>query len=536
MSSKSGTDSRYDVIIIGSGIGGLTTASLLAQLHRKRVLILERHFKIGGFTHTFRRQGKYEWDVGLHYVGEMGIGDMSRAVFDLITEGKVDWSKMPEIYDRFVFPDFTFDARASLQTLKSDFVARFPHEQAGIERYFKDLKSARGWLTRYSISQAMPRWLRPLVWLIRHYGTKRALVTTGEYFDRMFKDEKLKSVLTAQWGLYGLPPSMSAFVGHALLVNHYGNGGYYPVGGSAVIADSIVPIVERHGGAALVNHSVEEILIDNGRAIGVRVAHKKGKEMIDKSYFADAVISNAGAHTTFTRMMPEGLNLPCAEAVRRFPNGTSNVTLYLGLNDDPASLGFHGENYWIYSGYHHDDIHEQRNDLVHGKVSHAYLSFPSCKNPKAKGHTAEIISFVDVDPFLEWENQPWRRRGEAYEALKKSISDALVAFVEQRFPGFAALIDYRELGTPITTEYFTNHRNGNIYGLPMVPDKFRSKCVSPYTPIRNLYLTGSDAAFFGIVGAMMSGVLTTAVAMRRPWTVISIFSKAMQFSKQIHAR
>ena len=79
-------ENHYDAIIIGSGIGRLTTASLLAQVERKRVLILERHFKIGGFTHTFGRKGKYEWDVGLHYVGEMGVGEVPRAVFDFITQ------------------------------------------------------------------------------------------------------------------------------------------------------------------------------------------------------------------------------------------------------------------------------------------------------------------------------------------------------------------------------------------------------------------------------------------------------------------
>jgi all-trans-retinol 13,14-reductase len=131
--------------------------------------------------------------------------------------------------------------------------------------------------------------------------------------------------------------------------------------------------------------------------------------------------------------------------------------------------------------------------------------------------------------------QAWKRRGDDYEKLKSQISEALIAFVENRFPGFESLIDYRELGTPITTEYFTNHRNGNIYGLPMVPQKFRSLWLGPYTPIRKLFLTGSDAAFFGIVGAMMSGVITTAVAMGRPWKVMGIVGRAIKFSKQLHA-
>lgn len=534
--SASEKSPRYDAIVIGSGIGGLTTASLLAQIAHKKVLVLERHFKIGGFTHTFTRPGNYEWDVGVHYVGEVSIGETPRAVFDFVTGGGVQWNAMPDVYDRLVFPDFTYDVRKGWENLQGDLIARFPDERSSIERYFKDIRKARRWLARYAVTQALRKAFRPVVWVVRKFGAKLALMRTGEYLDAHFKDYKLKAVLLAQWGLYGLPPSTSAFAGHALLIDHYANGGYYPVGGSSVIAHSIVPIVESHGGHALVNHSVDEIIVEKGRAVGVRVTEKKGREGIQKSFFADVVISNAGAHTTYTRMMPRGFELPFGEALRSFPNGTANVTLYLGLKDDPARLGFRGENYWIFAGYDHDEGFARRNDLVDGKVSQAFLSFPSMKNPKAKGHTAEIIAFMDVDPFVKWENDRWRNRGEDYEQLKSRVSDALVAFVEAHYPGFAELIDYRELGTPITTEYFTNHRNGNIYGLPMVPERFTTTWLGPYTPIRNLYLTGSDAAFFGVIGSMMSGVLATAVAMGQPWKVVKMISQAEKFSKELHAQ
>lgn len=532
---KKNLNDRYDVIIIGSGIGGLTTASLLAQIERKRVLVLERHFKIGGFTHTFSRQKKYEWDVGLHYVGDVGIGDTARAVSDFITRGKVHWNPMPEVYDRLMFPDFRFDVRAGRENLKADLIERFPHERLSIEQYFKDLNAVNRWLATYAVTQALPKTFRPLSWLARKFGAQLALMKTGEYMNKNFKDPKLKAVLLGQWGLYGLSPKTSAFVGHALLMNHYSNGGYYPVGGSGMIANAITPLVEEYGGQVLVNHSVDEIIIENGKAVGVKVTHKKGRESIKKAFYADVIISNAGAHTTYTQMIPTEQYSKFSEAVRRFPKGSSSVTLYLGLKENPARLGFQGENYWIYSGYDHAQIYSRRNELVEGKVSHAYLSFPSMRNPEARGHTAEIIAFLDIDHFVEWENKPWRKRGEEYEELKRKISHALISFVEERFPGFGELIDYQELGTPITTKYFTNHHNGNMYGLPMVPEKFTSTWLGPHTPVRNLYLTGADAAFFGIVGAMMSGVLASAVAMGRPWRVMSILSEADRFSRQLHA-
>ena len=101
---------HYDVIIIGSGMGALTVASLMAGLRRKRVLVIERHFRAGGFTHDFEREG-YRWDVGVHYAGLLHEGTMPRQVFDLITDGRVDWNPMPDPYEVFIYPGHRFQFR-----------------------------------------------------------------------------------------------------------------------------------------------------------------------------------------------------------------------------------------------------------------------------------------------------------------------------------------------------------------------------------------------------------------------------------------
>lgn len=98
------TNNQYDLILIGSGIGALTVASLMAQMRNKKILILERHFKAGGFTHDFKRQ-QFHWDVGLHYVG---LAEQGKGIFDLVTKGAVQWVRMPEPFEHLVFPEFTF--------------------------------------------------------------------------------------------------------------------------------------------------------------------------------------------------------------------------------------------------------------------------------------------------------------------------------------------------------------------------------------------------------------------------------------------
>ncbi len=95
--NRNSKDGSFDAIVIGSGIGALAFAALMAKLRRWRVLVLERHFKIGGFTHTFSRPGGWTWDVGVHYVGEMAPGMNGRRLFDFITDGRVDWSPLPDV-------------------------------------------------------------------------------------------------------------------------------------------------------------------------------------------------------------------------------------------------------------------------------------------------------------------------------------------------------------------------------------------------------------------------------------------------------
>ena len=119
----------FDAIIIGSGIGGLCTAALLG-LKGKRVLVLEKHFKIGGWTHTFRRDN-YEWDVGIHYIGQVHKSySVIRKLFDIISDGKLEWSPMHKNYDRIIFPDLSYDFVAPREQFIDDMIGYFPREES----------------------------------------------------------------------------------------------------------------------------------------------------------------------------------------------------------------------------------------------------------------------------------------------------------------------------------------------------------------------------------------------------------------------
>lgn len=520
------TEDKFDVILIGSGIGSLSCASILAQLEKKKVLVLERHFKIGGFTHTFKRPGKYEWDVGLHYVGEMQKRHIFRKIFDLTVQGKVEWNKMPDKYDVFVYPSLKFNACAGKDRFRQDLIEQFPNEKEGIKEYIKDVQKAVHWFYRYCVTRSLPRWLFPISGLLLKPSASLALMTVEEYLNKKIRDTKLKAILASQWGTLGLPPSKSVFAVHAVVVNHYINGAYYPVGGAKVIADSIIPIIESEGGKLLVNHEVKEIMIEDGKATGVKVVHKKGKEFLEKHYSADIVISGIGADATYNRLLPSGIIVPFREECQSIAKGTSCVTLYLGLKESPQSIGLHGENYWLYKSFDHDKNFSERNKLIQGKVSHIYLSFPSLKNPKAKRHTAEIIAFLDEEPFNLWADQPWKNRDQKYEELKDKIAECLIDFTDFHIKGFKELIEYKELATPLTTVSMMGHKKGSIYGMPVTPDRYKRKWLGARTPVKNLYLTGVDTIVHGIVGGMLGGALTAGIVIGFPLGIFKILINA----------
>jgi len=502
-------DDSFDAIVIGSGIGGLAFAAFMAKLRKWRVLVLERHFKIGGFTHTFSRPGDWTWDVGVHYVGDMGKGMTGRRLFDFITDGGVDWSPLPDVYDVFAYPGLTLKVPKGRANFERALVDAFPAEKVAIGQYFRDIQRAINWFSRHAMATMTPLLISLAVQAINRATEKYSLQTTQQYLEKNIRDPRLRAVLASQWADYGLPPGRSAFVAHAVIVNHYLNGAWYPAGGAGEIPKAVSSVIQGAGGELLVGHEVTKIIVENGKAVGVEVQLKKGTGQRRLEFRAPVIVSDAGAWNTFKRFLPEEA-IPFRADLETLPEGLEAVELFLGLKRDPREMGFQGENYWIFSSFDHEQMCADRNNALNGQAPMAYLSFPSLKDPRAQNHTAEIVAPFSFRTLEAFQKEPWRRRGTEYESAKKRITENLLALVEKQHPGFRDLIAYAELATPLTFEHFAGSPSGTIYGYPATPERFRKKWFRPKTPIPNLYLTGTDAGLLGIMGALMGGVATAS--------------------------
>jgi len=209
----------YDAIVIGSGIGALTTAGLLAGVAGARVLVLEKHSTPGGLTHSFRRMGA-SWDVGLHYVGDMQQGSRPRQLFDYLTGGALTWNRMPSGYDRFILPGhgLTVTIPSSFKEYQHLLFSLFPHEKRAIRRYCRDVKRAYSWMSLRYMADMVPPQASPAIHLALRLRTGCALERTELYMERRFRDPALRALLTTHWGDYGVEPTRSAFVAHAMIV------------------------------------------------------------------------------------------------------------------------------------------------------------------------------------------------------------------------------------------------------------------------------------------------------------------------------
>lgn len=385
---------------------------------------------------------------------------------------------------------------------------RFPDSVAEIDAYFEALLSAEEAGHMVGAERAMPEPFR----FAHHWWNKRKIQrwcgrTTGQVIAELISNPKLAAVLSAQWGTYGGKPKEASFAVHATIMGHYLEGAAYPVGGAAAIARGLVPVIEAAGGSARAGTPVSEILLEDGKAVGVRT--RSGEEVN-----APVIVSAIGAGETVKRLLPEEIReQPWAREIATFKPAICHFDLFIGFQGDIARHGATRSNHWFYASW---DTNNAIWDVADGgPIPMTFISFPSLKDPThdpgpSSKHTGEMLVLADWSSVREFADGGAEERADEWAAFKQSIESRMLALFEKKFPDLAPLIVYHELGTPLATASFSGHEKGGFYGVETTPRRMLSGALNASTSVPGLFLSGQDVMTPGIAGALMGGLFGAA--------------------------
>jgi all-trans-retinol 13,14-reductase len=502
--------SDWDAIVVGSGLGGLTAAAYLTT-SGLRTLVLEKHYVAGGNAHVFRRKQMFEFDVGVHYLGDCGPDGLIPTVLRGVgLEEKIEFLEMdPDGFDTLMFPGITFRVPKGWDRYRQRLVEAFPDDETGLHRCLDVLQDIVAEFARMKLPvepEDVPRLVQEAPNFMR-WGMR----PLGELFDDCGLGQKARAILTAESGTYALPPSRAPVMLHAALMEHYLKGAYYPKGGGQVLPAHLVDVVRSHGGEVRTRAGVERILVEEGRAVGVRLV--TGEE-----FRAPLVVSNADLKRTLLEMVgEEHLSPQTVARVRQYRMALPLFCVYLGLDTDLRER-MPNTNYLYSNSF---DVEGPYQDCYQGRVPSEpglFITAASVKDPHAetiapKGYSSlEIMTLVPADYRL-WGVEKGPAAGEkyhrnpAYQSLKQRLTDAMVEGAERVIPGIKEHIVWKEAATPISQEHFTFSTGGTSYGIELSLDQFGPNRPSPRTEIEGLYLAGASTVFaHGIAGVMRGGV------------------------------
>ena len=513
--TKSKVPSNIDVIVVGSGIGGLTTAGLLSKFGKK-VLVLEQHYIAGGTTHSFEDKG-VEHETGLHYIGNIR---KRKKILDLITYNPIYWCKLGwergdgrEVYDEIYVGEDKYEFEAGESNIIDYLHGRFPDTpKSNIAKYFELIKKASK-KDLFFISKVIP--YRFISYIFTLFDSEYKYYCETSAYDvvkTLIDDEELISVLFGQFGDYGITPKKASFFIHASIVNHYLDGGWYPRGGTGVIANEICKTIVQHGGEVLVGKKVKNILMKNDKVYGVKM--ENGDEIL-----CDTVVSGAGLRTTFTKLVEPSEKTKIYEnMLDNMPPSVQHMYCFVKLDGNPQKLNLKSCNYWIYPHGDYDRLVDEFLEDPSNAPMPLFMGFSCMKDSEWSDKypgcsNAIILTIAKKEWFDAWEDTRCMKRGSDYEYFKNQIGDRMLEEGLFRFyPELRDKVLEKSIGTPLSTQFYLNASEGESYGLDMNFYRLTKAIdLKPRTNIEGLYLTGQDICTLGVTGAMMGGVLTANV-------------------------
>jgi len=494
---------KFDVIVIGAGLGGLSAATYLAR-QGLDVLLLERHVVPGGYATSFVR-GRYEFEVALHELSGIGTPDRRGGLYRYLdylgVASKVEFINIPNLY-RAIFPDLDITLPVGREAFEEKLVQTFPQEKDGILRFLNRIFDLR--VDFVKIARQGPGNQITLPFRLPHFF--RYLPTTwGQVLNRDVKDPLARAVLSQYWGYVGLPPAKISFLFFAsTLAAYIKRGPAFPKGRSQALSNALLATFEELGGQARLTCGVQRILTANGSVKGVIT--ETGDE-----YHADWIVSNADPITICQELI--GLDQVPASFFTKLQSSElspSTLNVYLGVAKSAQELGL--EEYEIFI-----------NESVDFDALHPLMY--TIQPPPSLAVTCYNVVYPEISPpgtsivvltALAY-GEPWHQLSPGqYFKTKETVGDYMVHMVEGIAPGIREYTEVIEVSTPITNMRYAGTMGGSIYGFNQPPRDNMVWRMGHRGPLEGLYFVGAwTRPGAGFEPALFSGQMAGSAILRK---------------------
>lgn len=480
---------KYDIIIAGSGLGGLVCGYILSK-NGYKVLIVEKNPQIGGCLQTFRRGG-VKFDTGMHYIGSMDEGQVLRRFFKYLN--LLDDVKLSRLdrdgYDVISIAGESYKFASGFENFTAELSKRFPDNKADIEEYIRRIQE---------IADASP--LYKLQKINTHVFIDADYIKTGinEFIESCTQNKRLQGVLAGNLPLYaGVKDKTPTYI-HALINNFYIQSAFRIVGGSDVIASSLAKSIQAFGGEIMRNAEVEEFLCDDQKVTSVLL--KNGKT-IEADYF----ISNIHPQVTMDKVDGKQIRKVYRERIASLDNTISNFTLFIKFKKNAAA-------YLNYNFYYYDNEDVWSfNDYDEATWPQSYLYMHQSAEDGAEfAESAQMIAYMKWDEVKRWTDTTVGKRGSDYEDFKAEKTRRMLDKLEASFPGIRDAIDEIYTSTPLTYRDYTATKEGSMYGIIRDKNFPTQTLISQRTKLPNLLMTGQNINSHGILGVTIGAMITCA--------------------------
>lgn len=476
------------VVVIGSGLGGLSTAYILLK-NGYEVTILEQGMQPGGCLQCFSRKG-VKFETGMHFIGSALPGQTMNRVMNYLGMG--DDVKLSPLdssaYNTISLAGQKFEFANGREAFVEKMAGYFPHEKDNLSKYINIIDRISSASTLNSLTSEE----RDMA-----ANTEYQTRSINEVLDELFDDELLKNVLVGDLPLYAAERDKTPFSQHAFIMDFYNQSAFRVLDGSDSIATSLIKSIEKMGGQLLTRKKVTKIHCNDTQATGA--------ETQDECFYpADYVISTIHPTRLLELLDTKLIRSAFRTRINNIPNTAAGFAVYVKFKEN--TMPYMNTNYYGYSSdtpwncEHYNDTEWPKGFL------YMHAAQPLSENMFAK--TAEILSYMNMEDVAKWQGTSIGRRGSDYEDFKRQYAERLIAEVEKHQPGFASAIDCYFTSTPLTYLDYTGTEGGSMYGVAKDINLGAAGRVPYRTKIPNLFLAGQNVNSHGMMGVIVGTIVT----------------------------